>query len=114
MLVVAVARVTVVLSMAGIETDLWGQTGVAMAVGMADQSGYGEVMNFPAYAVLTFLCDQSSACFAGCVITCKGGSEELYDGCIIAAPAPDALKMLGTQATYDELRILGAFQYAHG
>lgn len=49
----------------------------------------------------------------GCVVSCKDGSEDAYDGCIIAAHAPDALKMLGKQATYDELRILGAFQYAY-
>ncbi|KAK4427845.1 putative fatty acid methyltransferase [Sesamum alatum] len=48
----------------------------------------------------------------GCAITCKDGSEEVYDGCIIAMHAPDALKMLGKHATHDELRILGAFQYA--
>ncbi|PIN25282.1 1-hydroxycarotenoid 3,4-desaturase [Handroanthus impetiginosus] len=48
----------------------------------------------------------------GCTVTCKDGSEEVYNGCIIAAHAPDALKMLGKQATYDESRILGAFQYA--
>ncbi|KAK4405922.1 putative fatty acid methyltransferase [Sesamum angolense] len=42
----------------------------------------------------------------------RDGSEEVYDGCIIATPAPDALKMLGKHATHDELRILGAFQYA--
>ncbi|PIM99623.1 Polyenoic fatty acid isomerase [Handroanthus impetiginosus] len=49
----------------------------------------------------------------GCVVMCKDGSKEVYDGCIIATHAPDALKMLGKQATYDELRILGAFQYAN-
>ncbi|PIN17919.1 Cyclopropane-fatty-acyl-phospholipid synthase [Handroanthus impetiginosus] len=49
----------------------------------------------------------------GCSIRCKDGSEETYDGCIIAAHAPDALKMLGNQATFDESRILGAFQYAY-
>ncbi|XP_057809684.1 uncharacterized protein LOC131024192 isoform X2 [Salvia miltiorrhiza] len=49
----------------------------------------------------------------GCTITCKDGLEEAYDKCIIAAHAPDALKILGTQATYDELRILGAFQYSY-
>ncbi|XP_057809686.1 uncharacterized protein LOC131024193 [Salvia miltiorrhiza] len=48
----------------------------------------------------------------GCVITCKDGLEEAYDGCIVAAHAPDTLKILGKHATYDELRILGAFQYA--
>ncbi|KAI3451310.1 hypothetical protein Pfo_007975 [Paulownia fortunei] len=49
----------------------------------------------------------------GCAITCKDGLEEIYDGCIIAAHAPDALKMLGKEVTYDESRILGAFQYAN-
>ncbi|KAH6816166.1 Cyclopropane-fatty-acyl-phospholipid synthase [Perilla frutescens var. frutescens] len=49
----------------------------------------------------------------GCVITSKDGLEETYDRCIIAANAPDALKILGKHATHDELRILGAFQYAH-
>ncbi|KAL3634449.1 hypothetical protein CASFOL_021503 [Castilleja foliolosa] len=49
----------------------------------------------------------------GCSIICKDGSEDTYDECIIAAHAPDALKMLGTQASFDELRILGAFQYEY-
>ncbi|GFP85279.1 probable fatty acid methyltransferase [Phtheirospermum japonicum] len=49
----------------------------------------------------------------GCTITCKNGSEEVYDACIIAAHAPDALKMLGNQVTLDESRILGAFSYAY-
>ncbi|KAL3828276.1 hypothetical protein ACJIZ3_017078 [Penstemon smallii] len=49
----------------------------------------------------------------GCAVSCKDGSEDIYDECIIAAHAPDALKMLGKQATFDELRILGAFQYAY-
>ncbi|KAG8369876.1 hypothetical protein BUALT_Bualt14G0059100 [Buddleja alternifolia] len=48
----------------------------------------------------------------GCIVTCKDGSEEVYNGCIIGAHAPDALTMLGKQATYEELRILGAFKYA--
>ncbi|GFP84761.1 probable fatty acid methyltransferase [Phtheirospermum japonicum] len=50
---------------------------------------------------------------SGCSIRCKNGSEDTYDECIIAAHAPDALEMLGKQATFDELRILGAFQYAY-
>ncbi|KAL3846121.1 hypothetical protein ACJIZ3_003524 [Penstemon smallii] len=50
---------------------------------------------------------------AGCTITTKDGLEEVFDGCIIAAHAPDALKMLGNQVTYDEQRILGAFQYGY-
>ncbi|KAL3634448.1 hypothetical protein CASFOL_021502 [Castilleja foliolosa] len=49
----------------------------------------------------------------GCSIICKDGSEDTYDQCIIAAHAPDALNMLGNQATFDELRILGAFQYVY-
>ena len=31
----------------------------------------------------------------------------------MAVHAPDALKMLGKQATYDEMRVLGAFQYVY-
>ncbi|KAK6161233.1 hypothetical protein DH2020_004614 [Rehmannia glutinosa] len=49
----------------------------------------------------------------GCAITCKDGLEEGYDGCIIATHAPDTLKILGEEATYDESRILGAFQYTY-
>ncbi|XP_039686142.1 uncharacterized protein [Medicago truncatula] len=48
---------------------------------------------------------------AGCVVLCKDGSEEMYDSCIIAVHAPDVLKILGDEATSDECRILGAFQY---
>ncbi|MCD7469753.1 hypothetical protein HAX54_008934 [Datura stramonium] len=50
---------------------------------------------------------------AGCTIACNDGSKELFDGCIMAAHAPDTLKMLGKEATYDETRILGAFQYVY-
>ncbi|PSS35629.1 Tuberculostearic acid methyltransferase [Actinidia chinensis var. chinensis] len=49
----------------------------------------------------------------GCLVTCEDGSQETYDGCIMAVHAPDALKMLGKQATYDEMRVLGAFQYVY-
>ncbi|QCE07678.1 cyclopropane-fatty-acyl-phospholipid synthase [Vigna unguiculata] len=49
----------------------------------------------------------------GCVVYCKDGTEEVYDGCILAVHAPDALRLLGDEATYDERRILGAFQYAY-
>lgn len=49
----------------------------------------------------------------GCVVSCNDSSEEAYDGCIIAAHAPDAVKMLGKQASFDEVRVLGAFQYAY-
>lgn len=51
--------------------------------------------------------------WAGCSITCKDGLEEAFDGCVIAAHAPNALEILGKQATDDELRILGAFQYSY-
>ncbi|KAK7343997.1 hypothetical protein VNO77_13179 [Canavalia gladiata] len=49
----------------------------------------------------------------GCVVYCKDGSQEMYDGCIMAVHAPDALRLLGDEATYNERRILGAFQYAY-
>ncbi|KAK4405919.1 Tuberculostearic acid methyltransferase UfaA1 [Sesamum angolense] len=65
-------------------------------------------MNSEVYSVLTN--DEVSI---RCAVTCRDGSEEVFDGCIIATQARDALKMLGKQATHDELRILGAFQYAH-
>uniref|UniRef100_A0A0E0ML71 Amine oxidase domain-containing protein n=1 Tax=Oryza punctata TaxID=4537 RepID=A0A0E0ML71_ORYPU len=39
------------------------------------------------------------------------GSEEMYDRIIIGIHAPDALKLLGAEATHEESRILGAFQY---
>ncbi|KAL2921273.1 Sphingolipid C9-methyltransferase, partial [Bienertia sinuspersici] len=44
-------------------------------------------------------------------LVCSDGAEDAYDGCIIAVSAPDALQMLGKEATHDEMRILGAFQY---
>lgn len=50
---------------------------------------------------------------AGCVVYCKDGSAKVFDGCILAVHAPDALRLLGDEATYDERRILGAFQYAY-
>ncbi|CAM8988394.1 unnamed protein product [Rhodiola kirilowii] len=52
-------------------------------------------------------------CDAGCTVLCKDGSEENFGGCIMAVHAPDALKILGQQVTYDETRVLGAFQYAY-
>ncbi|KAJ1296603.1 hypothetical protein BS78_01G314400 [Paspalum vaginatum] len=39
------------------------------------------------------------------------GLEDIYDQIIFGVNAPDALKILGAEATHDELRILGAFQY---
>ncbi|KAK3147112.1 hypothetical protein QOZ80_3BG0278190 [Eleusine coracana subsp. coracana] len=41
------------------------------------------------------------------------GSVETYDKIIFAIRAPDALKVLGAEATHDELRTLGAFQYIY-
>ncbi|EOY06147.1 Cyclopropane-fatty-acyl-phospholipid synthase [Theobroma cacao] len=41
------------------------------------------------------------------------GFQEKYNGCIMAVDAPAALKLLGNQATFDELRLLGAFQYVY-
>ncbi|KAK7268724.1 hypothetical protein RIF29_21432 [Crotalaria pallida] len=49
----------------------------------------------------------------GCVVHCKDGSQEMYDGCIMAVHAPDALRVLGDEATHEERRILGAFQYVY-
>ncbi|OIT34137.1 hypothetical protein A4A49_16593 [Nicotiana attenuata] len=49
----------------------------------------------------------------GCTIACNDGAKEVYDGCVMAGHAPDTLKMLGKEATYDETRILGAFQYIY-
>ncbi|MED6131616.1 hypothetical protein PIB30_011214 [Stylosanthes scabra] len=49
----------------------------------------------------------------GCVVHCKDGSKEMYDGCLIATYAPDTLRLLGEEATYDERRILGSFQYVY-
>ncbi|KAL8139607.1 hypothetical protein V2J09_005628 [Rumex salicifolius] len=49
----------------------------------------------------------------GCTICMADGSKDLYDGCILAVHASDALKLLGNEATHDEARVLGAFQYAN-
>ncbi|XP_066390470.1 uncharacterized protein [Miscanthus floridulus] len=46
-------------------------------------------------------------------VTVFDGSEETYDRIIFGVHAPDALKILGAQATHEELRILGAFQYVY-
>ncbi|XP_031282306.1 uncharacterized protein LOC116140870 [Pistacia vera] len=61
-------------------------------------------------------CEVSSVVSAddeGCTVVCGDGSEEMYNGCIMAVHAPDALRILGSQATFDESRILGAFQYVY-
>ncbi|XP_024197951.1 uncharacterized protein LOC112201162 isoform X4 [Rosa chinensis] len=49
----------------------------------------------------------------GCTVFTGDGIEEIYNKCIIAIHAPDAVRILGEQATSDELRILGAFQYVY-
>ncbi|MCD9646198.1 cfs1-like protein, partial [Datura stramonium] len=50
---------------------------------------------------------------AGCTVVWNDGAKEVFDGCIMAAHAPDTLKMLGKEATYNETRVLGAFQYVY-
>ncbi|KAK9060114.1 hypothetical protein SSX86_020818 [Deinandra increscens subsp. villosa] len=50
---------------------------------------------------------------AGCLVICEDGSQERYNGCIIATHASDALRMIGEQASYEEKRILGAFNYIY-
>lgn len=49
----------------------------------------------------------------GCILSLSDGSQDVYDGCIIAVHAPDAIRILGKEATHDETRILGAFQYVY-
>ncbi|KAJ0235723.1 hypothetical protein HA466_0263130 [Hirschfeldia incana] len=50
----------------------------------------------------------------GCiVVTTEDGSTEIFDRCILAVNAPEALRLLGEDATSDEARVLGAFQYAY-
>ncbi|GLU08230.1 hypothetical protein SLE2022_251540 [Rubroshorea leprosula] len=49
----------------------------------------------------------------GCTVLCVDGSKERFAGCIMAVHAPDALRLLGNEVTYEESRILGSFQYAY-
>ncbi|KAL4591009.1 hypothetical protein LXL04_003957 [Taraxacum kok-saghyz] len=49
----------------------------------------------------------------GCLVLCEDGSQETYSECIMATHAPETLKMLGEQATHDERRILGSFNYVY-
>ncbi|KAK1311206.1 hypothetical protein QJS10_CPA08g01585 [Acorus calamus] len=57
---------------------------------------------------------QSVASIDGvCRVTDSQGLQEDYDRCIVSVNAPDALKLLGEQATYEELRVLGAYQYVY-
>lgn len=46
-------------------------------------------------------------------VTSGDGSEEVFDKCILAMHAPDALRLLGEQVTFDETRVLGAFRYVY-
>ncbi|GAB4842222.1 hypothetical protein Ancab_012180 [Ancistrocladus abbreviatus] len=48
----------------------------------------------------------------GCTVHYGDGLQDAYDGCVMAINALNALKILGQQATLDEARILGAFEYA--
>ncbi|VAH53931.1 unnamed protein product [Triticum turgidum subsp. durum] len=50
---------------------------------------------------------------AGYRVLEKDGSEETYDSVILGVHAPNALKVLGLEATNSERRILGACQYVH-
>ncbi|KAF3786027.1 Cyclopropane mycolic acid synthase 3 [Nymphaea thermarum] len=64
-------------------------------------------------------CEIRTGCAVKSILTASGGytivtetaTSDTYDGCIMAAHAPDALKLLGQDATFDETRVLGAFQY---
>ncbi|PIA36281.1 hypothetical protein AQUCO_03400289v1, partial [Aquilegia coerulea] len=49
----------------------------------------------------------------GCTVEGVDGSQETFDACILGVHSPDALSILGKEATYEETRILGAFQYVY-
>ncbi|PIA36283.1 hypothetical protein AQUCO_03400290v1 [Aquilegia coerulea] len=49
----------------------------------------------------------------GCNVEGMDGSQETFDACILGVHSPDALSILGKEATYEETRILGAFQYVY-
>uniref|UniRef100_A0ACD5WPI3 Uncharacterized protein n=1 Tax=Avena sativa TaxID=4498 RepID=A0ACD5WPI3_AVESA len=50
---------------------------------------------------------------AGYRVLQNDGSEETYDSVILGVHAPNALKVLGSEATHYELKILGACQYVN-
>jgi len=52
-------------------------------------------------------------CLSGCTLFYGNDSQDIYDGCIMAVPAPDVIKILGKEATHDERRILDAFEYIY-
>ncbi|RLN18713.1 Cyclopropane-fatty-acyl-phospholipid synthase [Panicum miliaceum] len=65
-------------------------------------------------------CQIKTSCEVKSISSFEGGYKilevdgaEVYDKIILAVHAPDALKLLGAEATHDELRILGAFQYTN-
>ncbi|KAF6135749.1 hypothetical protein GIB67_028605 [Kingdonia uniflora] len=47
----------------------------------------------------------------GCTVSAADGSQEMFNACIVGVHARDALTILGKQASSEETRILGAFQY---
>jgi hypothetical protein len=49
---------------------------------------------------------------AGIQVVDENGGVQMFDKCLVGAHAPDALQMLGDEATFDERCILGAFQYS--
>ncbi|KAI4373884.1 hypothetical protein MLD38_011947 [Melastoma candidum] len=49
----------------------------------------------------------------GCVVYFGDDGQAAHDGCVVTLHAPDALKVLGNEATSEERTILGAFQYAY-
>ncbi|XP_011649139.2 uncharacterized protein LOC105434591 [Cucumis sativus] len=47
----------------------------------------------------------------GCIVSYGVHFEEIFDQCVIATNATDALSILGNEATQEEKRVLGAFHY---
>ncbi|KAF6137776.1 hypothetical protein GIB67_040484 [Kingdonia uniflora] len=47
----------------------------------------------------------------GCTVSAADGSQEMFNACIVDVHARDALTILGKQASSEETRILGDFQY---
>ncbi|CAM0902384.1 unnamed protein product [Alopecurus aequalis] len=65
--------------------------------------------------IKTSCCVKSVSSFdgAGYRVLENDGSEETYDSVILGVHAPNALKLLGADATHRELKFLGACQYVH-
>ncbi|CAK9324087.1 unnamed protein product, partial [Citrullus colocynthis] len=57
--------------------------------------------------------DSISTTNEGCIVSYGLGRQELYGACIIATHAPNTLRILGKQATPQELEVFAAFQYVH-